>query len=61
MESDNVNVERYINLVRNRAYKSETGSHIYKASDFLTNELAILHERIRSLYRKDSVGGICAA
>ena len=45
MESDNVNVERYINLVRNRAYKSETGSHIYKASDFLTNELAILHEK----------------
>ena len=29
----------------NRAYKSETGSHIYKASDFLTNELAILHEK----------------
>ena len=45
MESDNVNVERYINIVRNRAYKSETGSHIYKASDFLTNELAILHEK----------------
>ena len=45
MESDNVNVERYINFVRNRAYKSETGSHIYKASDFLTNELAILHEK----------------
>ena len=45
MESDNVNVERYINLVRNRAYKSEAGSHIYKASDFLTNELAILHEK----------------
>ena len=48
MESDNVNVERYINLVRNRAYKSETGSHIYKASDFLTNELAIYMKRIRS-------------
>lgn len=61
MESDNANVEKYINLVRNRAYKSEAGSHIYKASDFLTNELAILHERIRSLYRKDNVGGICAA
>ena len=45
MESDNANVEKYINLVRNRAYKSEAGSHIYKASDFLTNELAILHEK----------------
>ena len=45
MESDNANVEKYINLVRNRAYKSEVGSHIYKASDFLTNELAILHEK----------------
>ena len=45
MESDNAYVEKYINLVRNRAYKSEAGSHIYKASDFLTNELAILHEK----------------
>lgn len=45
MESDNVNVERYINLVRNRVYKFEIGLYIYKVFDFLINELVILYEK----------------
>lgn len=47
MEGDNMNVEYYINLVRERAYGEEWNKDKYgfKASDFTTNELAILHEK----------------
>ncbi len=43
MEGNNTNVAKYINLVRNRAYGSN--SNEFTASDFTTNELAILHEK----------------
>lgn len=47
MEGNNSEVEKYINLVRERAYaenwdKEKMG---YNASDFTSNELAILHEK----------------
>ncbi len=42
-EGDNANVEKYMNLVRDRAFGE--GVNDYVASDFATNELAILHER----------------
>lgn len=47
MEGDNANVEKYINLVRERAYANnwDVDKYGYKASDFTTNELAILHEK----------------
>ncbi|WP_455672784.1 RagB/SusD family nutrient uptake outer membrane protein [Phocaeicola sp.] len=47
MEGDNGNVEKYINLVRERAYADNWDAEEfgYKASDFTTNELAILHEK----------------
>lgn len=47
MEDDKTNVEYYINLVRERAYGDSWNKdvHGFKAADFTTNELAILHER----------------
>lgn len=54
MEGDNANVEKYINLVRERAFpyynddkKTQWQKDLYgyTASDFTTNELAILHEK----------------
>lgn len=47
MEGDNANVEKYINLVRQRAYANnwDQTKYGYKASDFTTNELTILHEK----------------
>lgn len=46
MEGDNQNVEKYINLVRARAYGENWGPEFqFTASDFTTNELAILHEK----------------
>jgi len=47
MESDNSGVEKYINLVRKRAYASnwDENKHGYKSGDFTQNELAILHEK----------------
>ena len=46
MEGNNVKVEEYINLVRERAYGENWGSQFeFTADDFTTNELAILHEK----------------
>lgn len=47
MEDDKTNVEYYINLVRERAYGDNWNKELYgfKAADFTTNELAILHEK----------------
>ncbi len=46
MEGDNQNVEKYINLVRERAYGENWSSEYeFTAGDFTTNELAILHEK----------------
>lgn len=46
MESDNAGVEKYINMVRERAYGENWGPEFeYTAGDFTTNELAILREK----------------
>lgn len=50
MEGDNAGVEKYINLIRQRAYGDsegvwDTAKYAYKAGDFTQNELAILHEK----------------
>lgn len=47
MEGNNSDVEKYINLVRKRAYAGNWNSatHAYVAGDFTQNELAILHEK----------------
>lgn len=47
MESDHSGIEKYINLVRKRAYASnwDENKHGYKSGDFTQNELAILHEK----------------
>lgn len=47
MEGDNTNVEKYMNLVRERAYADnwDINKFGYKAGDFTKNELAILHEK----------------
>lgn len=46
MEGDNAKVTEYVNLVRQRAYGSNWGAEFtFTASDFTTNELAILHEK----------------
>lgn len=46
MEGDNQNVEKYINLVRERAYGENWEPEFqFTAGDFTTNELAILHEK----------------
>lgn len=47
MESDNANVKKYINLVRERAYADnwDEGKYGYVPGDFTANELAILHEK----------------
>ena len=47
MEGDNASVEKYINLVRKRAYAKNWDENVYayKAADFTQNELAILHEK----------------
>lgn len=46
MEGDNPNVEKYINLVRERAYGENWAPEFkYTAGDFTANELAILHEK----------------
>ena len=45
-KGDNANVEKYINLVRERAYGEAWGaSYAYTASDFTENEYAILSEK----------------
>jgi hypothetical protein len=45
-KGDNANVEKYINLVRERAYGSAWGAeYAYTASDFTENEYAILFEK----------------
>lgn len=57
------NVAQYINIVRKRAYGTNWNEAIYgyKNSDYTTNELAILHEKIKSSFKRDSVGGIFVA
>lgn len=47
MEGDNAAVEKYINLVRQRAYADNWDEKVYgyKAGDFTQNELAVLHEK----------------
>lgn len=48
MEGNNADVEKYINLVRERAYGTENwdpAKYGYKAGDFTQNELAILAEK----------------
>lgn len=48
MEGDKAGVEKYINLVRERAYSAEdwkTGHYKYTSGDFTQNELAVLHEK----------------
>lgn len=46
MEGDNLKVAEYINLVRQRAYGANWGAAFtFTASDFTTNELAILREK----------------
>lgn len=46
MEGDNTKVEEYINKVRQRAYGANWSSEFtFTASDFTTNELAILREK----------------
>lgn len=47
MEGDNANVQKYINLVRKRAYAAnwDESKYSYKSGDFTANELAILHEK----------------
>lgn len=46
MEGDNPNVEKYINLVRERAYGENWAPELkYTAGDFTANELAILKEK----------------
>ena len=45
-EGVNGDVERYINLIRQRAYGSNwSDTYKYTASDYTTNTLAILHEK----------------
>ena len=45
-KGDNANVEKYINLVRERAYGADwNASYAYTASDFTENEYAILSEK----------------
>ncbi|MDL2282407.1 RagB/SusD family nutrient uptake outer membrane protein [Parabacteroides sp. OttesenSCG-928-G06] len=47
MEGNNADVEKYINLVRQRAYADNWDAAVYgyTAGDFTQNELAILHEK----------------
>lgn len=47
IEGDNASVEKYVNLVRKRAYAENWDENIYayKAGDFTQNELAVLHEK----------------
>lgn len=44
-EGDNASVEKYINLVRERAYGDAFSAYKYTAGDFTQNELAILKEK----------------
>lgn len=46
-EGNNADVEKYINLVRERAYAEnwDKSVHGFVAGDYTTNELAILHEK----------------
>lgn len=61
MEGDNANVEKYINLVRERAYpyykdgnktEWEKETYGYTASDFTANELAILKEKTKEFVQE---------
>lgn len=42
---NNADVEKYVNLVRERAYGDNFEANKFIAGDFTTNELAILHEK----------------
>ena len=45
-EGDNASVERYINLIRERAYGGNwSEAYAYKAGSFVENEVAVLHEK----------------
>lgn len=44
-EGNNGDVEKYINLIRQRAYGENFAGHEYVAGDFLQNEVAILQEK----------------
>lgn len=63
MESDNSGVEKYINLVRKRAYASnwDENKHGYKSGDFTQNELVYYMKKIKNLFKKGNVGGMCYA
>lgn len=53
-EGDNANVEKYINLVRERAYGEDwnVATYGYVAGDFVTNELAILNEKTKEFIQE---------
>lgn len=52
MEGNNADVERYMNMIRTRAYGANASSHLFTASDFKTNELAILLERTKEFVQE---------
>ena len=53
-EDDNENVEKYINLVRERAFGAnwDKATYGYTAGDFTQNELAILEEKTREFVQE---------
>lgn len=53
-EGNNSDVERYINLVRERAYGDnwDISTYGYKAGDFAQNEVAILQEKTKEFFQE---------
>lgn len=53
-EGNNADVEKYINIIRKRAYgdKWDEAKYGYKASDFKTNEIAVLQEKTKEFFQE---------
>lgn len=53
-EGNNADVEKYINLVRARAYGAnfDAAAHGYKAGTFLQNEVAVLQEKAKEFFQE---------
>lgn len=54
MEGDDANVEKYVNLIRERAYGDNWDPNVYgyTAGSFVENEVAILHEKDREFVQE---------
>ena len=63
MESDHSGIEKYINLVRKRAYASnwDENKHGYKSGDLLKMSWLYYMKKIKNLFKKGNVGGTCYA